>query len=128
MAVVKKQEIAHADLTDYIDLSIKCRIGVDEYDNIEYITEFIRIIEPVCTKFYLHARKVLLDGIITARQNRTIPPLNYPRIYEICTRFPNCQFYFNGGIKTIKQMKSILSIEDTHSCNLDRIDDNRSMH
>ena len=127
MASIKKQ-IEIAGLAQSIDISIKCRIGVDEYDDIEYISDFIRHIEPVCTKFYLHARRVLLDGITTARQNRTVPPLNYPRIYEICTRFPNCQFYFNGGIKTIKQMKSILSIEDTHSCNLDRIDDNRSMH
>ena len=36
-----------------------------------------------------------------------VPPLNYPRIYEICTLFPDCEFYINGGIKSLKDAKDI---------------------
>ena len=88
-------------------ISIKCRIGVDEYDDIEYIANFITKLRPVCKRFILHARKCILDGIMTARQNRNIPPLNYPRIYKLCNMFPDCDFWINGGIKTLKEAKQI---------------------
>ena len=102
---------------EQVDISIKCRIGVDEHDNIEFISNFIRILQPVCTRFIFHARKCVLNGLnkeggaapaFSARQNRTIPPLNYPRVYELCRKFPNCSFWINGGIHTLQHAKSIV--------------------
>ena len=88
-------------------VSVKCRIGVDELDNLEYIVEFLKRLSKHCTIFYLHARKCLLGGILTPAQNRVVPPLNYARVYEICRLFPDCEFYINGGIPDLKAAKAI---------------------
>jgi tRNA-dihydrouridine synthase A len=91
-----------------IPVSVKCRIGVDEWDDLEFASEFIETLEPVCQRFYLHARKCVLNGLMNARANRSVPPLNFPRVYELCRRFPNCYFWINGGIKTLQEAKDIV--------------------
>lgn len=88
-------------------VSVKCRIGVDELDDLDFAAGFIRTLKPVCKRFYLHARKCVLDGLMNARQNRNIPALNYQRVYELCRLFPDCDFWINGGIKTLKEAKLI---------------------
>jgi hypothetical protein len=88
-------------------ISVKCRIGVDEYDSLDYLTTLVRRLSQHCKVFHLHARKAILGGLLTPAQNRAVPPLNYPRVYEICRLFPDCDFYINGGIKTLKQAKDI---------------------
>jgi tRNA-dihydrouridine synthase A len=93
--------------TRSIPVSIKCRVGVDDFDNLDYLVAFIERLQPVCRRFILHARKCVLDGIMNARQNRSVPPLNYPRVYELCNLFPNCDFWINGGIRTLKQARAI---------------------
>ena len=62
--------------------TVKCRLGVDEYDSYEFAKKFI---EEVSTKsktshFIIHARKAFLKGLNPA-QNRNIPPLMYDRVY-----------------------------------------------
>ena len=91
------------------DVSIKCRIGVDEDDSYEYMIQLIDKLytEADCTIFHLHARKCLLGGILTPIQNRKIPPLLYPRIYALCRKFPQCTFTINGGIPSLKVAKNI---------------------
>ena len=81
-------------------VSIKCRIGVDDWDDFDFISGFIEQLMPVCRRFYLHARKCVLNGLFSARQNRSIPPINYPRVYALCRKFPDVDFWINGGIKS----------------------------
>jgi len=81
-------------------VSIKCRIGVDDWDDFEFISNFIERLKPVCTRFYLHARKCVLNGLYSARQNRSVPPINYPRVYSLCRKFPDVDFWINGGIRS----------------------------
>ena len=88
-------------------VSIKCRIGVDDLDDLEFAAQFIHTLQPVCRRFYLHARKCVLDGLMNARQNRSVPPLNYPRVYDLCRMFPECDFYINGGIHTLEEARHI---------------------
>lgn len=88
-------------------ISVKCRVGVDECDNLEFIESFVERLRPVCKNFYLHARKCVLTGLMNPRQNRSIPPLNFPRVYEICRRFPDCDFWINGGIRTLDHAKAV---------------------
>lgn len=90
-----------------IPVSVKCRVGVDDWDSLEFITEFVEYLRPVCKNFYLHARKCVLNGLMNAKQNRSIPPLNFPRVYEICRLFPDCNFWINGGIRTLDHAKAI---------------------
>eukprot|EP00980_Cylindrotheca_fusiformis_P015313 scaffold4272_cov98-Cylindrotheca_fusiformis.AAC.3 len=91
-----------------VKLSVKCRIGVDDdCDSIEHMTNFIQQLSPHVSIFYLHARKAVLGGKFTTKQNRAIPPLNYPRVYELCRRFPHIDFYINGGIPDLKAAKEL---------------------
>mmetsp|Transcript_25538 Transcript_25538/g.43599 ORF Transcript_25538/g.43599 Transcript_25538/m.43599 type:complete len:533 (+) Transcript_25538:139-1737(+) len=88
-------------------VSIKCRIGVDDLDDLEFAAQFIETLQPVCKRFYLHARKCVLNGLMNARQNRSVPPLNYPRVYDLCRMFPDCDFWINGGIKKLEDARHI---------------------
>ena len=66
-----------------LDVSIKCRTGVDNLDNYEFLKKFIgKISEAGCRTFFIHARKALLKGL-NPSQNRTIPKLEYEKIYRL---------------------------------------------
>lgn len=89
-------------------ISVKCRVGVDEYDTLDDLVDLIRrLYQKGCRRFYLHARKAVLGGLLSPSQNRDIPPLNYPRVYAICRLFPDCDFYINGGIKNLADAKAV---------------------
>jgi len=90
-----------------VPISIKCRVGVDDWDSLEFIADFVERLRPVCKNFYLHARKCILTGLMTPYQNRNVPPLNFPRVYTICNQFPDCDFWINGGIRTLEHAKSV---------------------
>lgn len=105
--LMKKIDVAYsvlesmkANVTSKTPVSIKCRIGVDDWDNFDFISEYIERLLPVCQRFYLHARKCVLNGLFSARQNRNIPPINYPRVYALCRKFPEVEFWVNGGIRS----------------------------
>lgn len=105
--VREMQSNANNATTGEANVSVKCRIGVDDLDDLEFAAEFISALQPVCKRFYLHARKCVLDGLMNARQNRSVPPLNYPRVYQLCRMFPDVEFWINGGIKTLEEAKLI---------------------
>jgi tRNA-dihydrouridine synthase A len=54
--------------------------------------------------FIIHARKAVLKGLNPA-QNRTIPPLQYEKVYQLQKDFPKLKFTINGGIKTVEKTK-----------------------
>jgi tRNA-dihydrouridine synthase A len=87
--------------------SVKCRIGVDELDSVDDLIALIGRLRTHCTIFYLHARKAVLGGILSTVENRYIPPLNYPRVYDICRAFPDCEFFINGGISNLKLARDV---------------------
>ena len=98
-----------------VKVSVKTRIGVDDWDDLSFLVQYIHSFVKVgCTKFYIHARKVYTHGLSPA-QNRNIPPLNYHRVYQLCRKFPNCQFIINGGISTLYQAKQILFPIKSHT-------------
>jgi tRNA-dihydrouridine synthase A len=51
---------------------------------------------------YVHARKAWLKGL-SPKENRTIPPLEYPRVYRLKQRLSDLQMMINGGIETLEQ-------------------------
>ena len=89
-----------------LPVSVKARIGVvdDNASSPFDLTEFIAILAPICRQFVLHARAVHLRGL-SARQNRNVPPLDYPVVYDMCRRFPDCEFVINGGIRSLQQAR-----------------------
>ena len=81
-----------------IPVSIKCRVGVDGYDDFAFLKQFIeQTYEYTDGNYYIHARKAILKGL-NPKQNRSIPPLNYDRVCAIKNEFSNLCFHLNGGI------------------------------
>lgn len=82
-------------------VSVKCRLGVDEADSQALLEEFVRTVAGAgCQRFYVHARKALLNGISPA-DNRRVPPLEYDRVFALKDRFPHLHIVLNGGITTV---------------------------
>ena len=55
----------------------------------------------------MHARKAWLKGL-SPKENRTIPPLDYPRVYRLAARLAPFALSINGGIETLGAAESHL--------------------
>ncbi len=83
-----------------IPVTIKMRLGVDDYDSDDFLYEFVRKIRDTgCTVFIIHARKAWLKGL-SPKENREVPPLQYDRVYQLKKLFPELEIIINGGIQT----------------------------
>jgi tRNA-dihydrouridine synthase A len=94
---------AMKDVVD-VPVTVKTRIGIDEQDSYEFLTQFISIVHEKggCDDFTIHARKAWLSGL-SPKENREIPPLDYPRAYQLKKDFPNLTIGINGGVKTLQE-------------------------
>jgi tRNA-dihydrouridine synthase A len=95
-----------------IPVTIKHRIGIDDLESYPWLCEFISTVaESGCTTFIVHARKAILSGL-SPKQNREIPPLSYPTVYQLKRDFPQLEFVLNGGIEDLTQCKQHLQYVD----------------
>ena len=95
-----------------IPVTIKCRLGVDNHEDYEFLYNFVNIVQRAgIHHFIIHARNGILKGL-SPRQNRHIPPLKYDYVYKLKEDFPNLNITINGGIKTIKECKNHLKFVD----------------
>jgi tRNA-dihydrouridine synthase A len=60
-----------------------------------------------CEKFIVHARIAILDGL-SPKENRTVPPLNYERVYRLKEAYPDLEIVLNGGISEIDHVEDVL--------------------
>ena len=91
-----------------IPVSIKCRIGVDEFDSWEFFEDFIQTIKGAgCRVFIVHARKAWLQGL-SPKENREVPPLHYDFVHRLKAEMPELNISINGGIKTLDQVEEQL--------------------
>lgn len=95
-----------------IPVTVKCRIGVDDQVSYENLHHFIETVSQAgCKTFIIHARKALLAGL-SPKQNRTIPPLEYPLVHQIKNAFPQLTIILNGGIKNVQDITTHLPTVD----------------
>ncbi len=95
-----------------VDVTVKCRTGIDNDDSITFLLNFIQTIQATgCKTFIIHARKAWLNGL-SPKENREIPPLHYERAYYIKNQFPELNIVVNGGIKTIDECQAHLNYVD----------------
>ena len=81
-----------------IPVSVKSRIGIDDMETYDQFSDFVsRIHEKGCQHFIIHARKAWLQGL-SPKENRTIPPLNYPWVYQLKKDFSQLKITLNGGV------------------------------
>lgn len=95
-----------------VPVTVKTRIGIDDNDDDEFLRAFVETIAAAgCRKFVVHARIAILDGL-SPKQNRTIPPLNYARVYRLKRDYPSLEIIINGGISSIEQADAALAHVD----------------
>ena len=91
-----------------IPVTVKCRIGVDEQIPEEDLPDFLaRIVAAGCERVTIHARKAWLQGL-SPKENRDIPPLDYPLVFRMKEYFPNLHISINGGITSLDQAAHFL--------------------
>ena len=91
-----------------VEVTVKCRIGVDDQNPEEVLPEFLaRIVAAGCERVTIHARKAWLQGL-SPKENRDIPPLDYDLVQRMKGLFPNLHISINGGVETLAQAKALL--------------------
>ncbi|AOU99642.1 tRNA dihydrouridine(20/20a) synthase DusA [Acidihalobacter yilgarnensis] len=86
-----------------LPVTVKTRIGIDHQDSYEALCGFVeRVSEAGCGSFTIHARKAWLKGL-SPRENRDVPPLDYPRVYRLKEDYPALEIIINGGILNLDQ-------------------------
>jgi len=109
--LVKDCMSAMLDTVD-IPVTIKTRLGVDDHDSYQYMSDFVgHVAESGCTVFIMHARKALLAGL-SPKQNRDVPPLRYDWVYRLKRESPGLQIVINGGIDSVNAVNNHLEHVD----------------
>ena len=95
-----------------IPVTVKSRIGIDERDSYEELTQFIDTVSKAgCETFIIHARKAWLKGL-SPKENREVPPLCYEIVFQLKRDFPQLEIVINGGITTLEQSSELLNHVD----------------
>ncbi len=91
-----------------IPITVKTRIGIDDKDSYEFLRDFVeKLVAAGCRKFVVHARIAILEGL-SPKENRTVPPLNYDRVYRLKRDFPEIEIVINGELASIEQVDEVL--------------------
>ncbi|MFD1795269.1 tRNA dihydrouridine(20/20a) synthase DusA [Paracoccus aurantiacus] len=82
-----------------VEVTVKCRIGVDDQDPEQVLPDFLsRMRDAGVSRVTIHARMAWLEGL-SPKDNREIPPLNYPLVHRMKAAFPDMHLSINGGIQ-----------------------------
>jgi len=91
-----------------VEVTVKCRIGVDDQVPETVLPDFLsRVRDAGIARVTVHARKAWLQGL-SPKENREVPPLDYPLVREMKDRFPDLHLSVNGGIATLDQARAFL--------------------
>jgi tRNA-dihydrouridine synthase A len=86
-----------------VPITVKCRIGIDDQDTEEALDVLAdAVVDAGADALYVHARKAWLHGL-SPKENRDIPPLDYPRVYRLAQRLAPLPVAINGGVNTIDE-------------------------
>ena len=94
---------AMAEASGGKDVTVKCRIGVDDQIPAEILPQFVEAVAARgITSFTIHARMAWLQGL-SPKENRDIPPLDYELVHQIKRDFPDLEIIINGGINSLDE-------------------------
>ena len=92
-----------------VDITVKCRIGVDDQDPEQILPEFLNhISNSGVSRVIIHARKAILKGL-SPKENRDIPPLDYEIVFKMKEKFPNLHISLNGGVTNLSAANELLA-------------------
>ncbi|MEO0750704.1 MAG: tRNA dihydrouridine(20/20a) synthase DusA [Pseudomonadota bacterium] len=92
-----------------VDVTVKCRIGVDDQSPDEILPAFLEHVSSAgISRFTIHARKAWLKGL-SPKENREIPPLDYDLVAQMKAEFPHLHISINGGVSTLDEAATLLA-------------------
>jgi tRNA-dihydrouridine synthase A len=92
-----------------VPVTVKCRIGVDDQDPEEALYRLVDLSAQAGVRtFVVHARKAWLAGL-SPKENRDIPPLDYPLVYRLKRDRPGLTVIINGGITSLDEAEAHLA-------------------
>lgn len=95
-----------------IPVTVKHRIGIDAMESYGELCDFVgTVASGGCQVFIVHARKAWLKGL-SPKENREVPPLNYPWVYRLKRDYPQLTMVINGGIDSIDECSEHLTHVD----------------
>ncbi|HEY9219272.1 MAG TPA: tRNA dihydrouridine(20/20a) synthase DusA, partial [Phenylobacterium sp.] len=95
-----------------VPATVKCRIGVDEQEPEEALFRLVDLCAQAGVKvFVVHARKAWLKGL-SPKENRDIPPLDYPLVWRLKRERPELTIVINGGVPGLEEAQSHLAHVD----------------
>jgi tRNA-dihydrouridine synthase A len=95
-----------------IPATVKCRIGVDEQDPEESLFATVDACAATGVRtFIVHARKAWLKGL-SPKENREVPPLDYPLVYRLKAERPHLTVVINGGVPDLDAARAHLAKVD----------------
>ena len=95
-----------------VPVTVKSRIGINDQDSYQFLLAFVEpLVAAGCRKFVVHARIAILEGL-TPKENRTVPPLDYERVYQLKRDFPQLVIVINGGLASVEQVDEVLEHVD----------------
>lgn len=95
-----------------VEVTVKCRIGVDDQDPEQVLPDFLtRMRDAGVQRVIIHARKAWLQGL-SPRENREIPPLDYPLVQRMKAEFPDLHLSLNGGVASVEAARAHLQVMD----------------
>ena len=88
-----------------LPISIKTRLGLGYEENLDLLFTLINKTKVFgCSKYIIHARNAILNGL-SPKKNRKIPVLRYADVTTVKNTFPDLEFYLNGGVENISEIK-----------------------
>jgi tRNA-dihydrouridine synthase A len=95
-----------------VEATLKCRIGVDEQDPEESLFKLVDLAAQAgVRRFVVHARKAWLRGL-SPKENREVPPLDYPLVWRLKRERPELTIVINGGIADLEAAQAHLEHVD----------------
>ena len=88
-----------------LPISIKTRLGLGYEENLDLLFTLINKTKVFgCSKYIIHARNAILNGL-SPKKNRKIPLLRYADVTTVKDSFPGLEFYLNGGVEDISEIR-----------------------
>ena len=81
-----------------VPVTVKCRLGVDDQDPTIALSAMAEAVAAAgADALIVHARKAWLQGL-SPRENRDVPPLDYPLVRGLAQAMPELPIVLNGGL------------------------------
>ena len=88
-----------------LPISIKTRLGLGYEENLDLLFNLIdKTKDSGCSKYIIHARNAILNGL-SPKKNRNIPLLRYADVSVVKNTYPDLEFYLNGGVEDILEIR-----------------------